>query len=195
MTRIVLVRHGQSTWNLEHRIQGQTMDVPLTRRGHRQASEAGRRVAELVPRHTLLLSSDQTRAMQTAQRVGREIASTPKPDARLREQYLGDMEGKLSSELHEMPVPEGADIAEIGWGGGESLLDVWRRCRDLLDELARNPPEALVMVSHGDTLRVMLSALSGGTHRDCDYSLSLTNGIVITRDVDLTSLVASLPRH
>ena len=49
MTRIVLVRHGQSTWNLEHRVQGQTMEVPLTRRGHRQAGEAGRKVAVLVP--------------------------------------------------------------------------------------------------------------------------------------------------
>ena len=193
MTRIVLVRHGQSTWNLEHRVQGQTMEVPLTRRGHRQAGEAGRKVAVLVPRHTALLSSDQKRALQTAQRVGCAIGSTPQADARLREQYLGDMEGKLSSELHEMPVPEDADVAEVGWGGGESLLDVWRRCRDLLDELAQNPPEAVVMVSHGDTLRVMLSALSGGTHRDCDYSLALTNGIVMYRDIDLHELVESLP--
>ena len=80
MTRIVLVRHGQSTWNLEHRVQGQTMEVPLTRRGHRQAGEAGRKVAVLVPRHTALLSSDQKRALQTAQRVGCAIGSTPQAD-------------------------------------------------------------------------------------------------------------------
>ena len=59
MTHIVLVRHGQSTWNLEHRLQGQTMHVPLTDLGRAQAEQAARRVVELVAPGTAVISSDQ----------------------------------------------------------------------------------------------------------------------------------------
>ena len=66
MTRLVLVRHGQSTWNLERRVQGQTMAVPLTDLGREQARHAADEVARLVAAGTVVLSSDQLRAWQTA---------------------------------------------------------------------------------------------------------------------------------
>ncbi|MDN6557356.1 MAG: histidine phosphatase family protein, partial [Acidipropionibacterium acidipropionici] len=52
------MRHGQSTWNLEHRLQGQRMDVPLSPLGRRQADTAVSRVAALVPASTPVYSSD-----------------------------------------------------------------------------------------------------------------------------------------
>lgn len=192
--RIVLVRHGQSTWNLEHRIQGQTMGVPLTAAGRRQAWRAALQVRRMVPRHTPVWSSDQRRAVQTAHPIGLLLGSRIRTDVRLREQALGDMEGKLSSELEPLPVPRGQHIAEIRWGGGESVLDVWLRCRDLLHDLAADPHrgDAAILVTHGDTLRVMVAALDGGTHRDLDFTMGVGNGAVMSREVDLPTLLRTL---
>ena len=71
--RLVLVRHGQSVWNLERRLQGQTMDVPLTDLGREQARTAARIVADLVPSGTPVWSSDQLRAVQTSEPIGNAV--------------------------------------------------------------------------------------------------------------------------
>ncbi|AXE39599.1 histidine phosphatase family protein [Acidipropionibacterium virtanenii] len=188
MTLLVLVRHGQSTWNLEHRLQGQRMDVPLTPLGRRQADQAARRVKALVPPATPVYSSDQDRALQTAAPIAAALTVQPRPDPRLREQDLGRMEGLLPEQLTPEPAPEGVDIADVRWGGGESLADVAARLRSFLSDLAaaedgRSPARA-VIVSHGDTLRVLLALLDGRTHRECNFDLVLGNGEVITRDAD-----------
>lgn len=220
MTRIVLVRHGQSTWNAEGRLQGQTMDIPLTAAGLDQAERAAHRVSTLVAAGTPVLSSDQRRALQTARAVAERLGSTVRPEPRLREQDLGRMEGHLPGELTPEPTPEGLDVADVRWGGGESLADVAARSLALLSDLARphdgvvpmsadpevasphrpepgssRPPAAVVLVGHGDSLRVMEALLAGRSHRECDFDLPLGNGEVIVRDVDLPALVAAHTRR
>lgn len=189
VTFFVLVRHGQSTWNLEHRLQGQRMDVPLSPLGRRQAEQAARRVKALVPRGTPLYSSDQDRALQTASPIADSLDVLPIPEPRLREQDLGRMEGLLPDQLTPELAPDGVDIADVRWGGGESLADVAARTRSFLADLTLGqdgrPPEQAVIVGHGDALRVLIALLEGRTHRECDFSLVLGNGDVITRDVDL----------
>ncbi len=186
MALIVLVRHGQSTWNLEHRLQGARMDVPLSPLGREQAREAARRVAGLVDPGTPVFSSDQDRALQTAAPIAAALGSTVRPDPRLREQDLGRMEGLTPDQLVPEPFPEGADIADVRWGGGESLADVARRLRSFLADLAADrdgrAPAQVVVVGHGDALRVLIALLDGRTHRECDFDLVLGNGDVVTRD-------------
>jgi broad specificity phosphatase PhoE len=188
VTFFVLVRHGQSTWNLEHRLQGQRMDVPLSPLGRRQADTAVSRVAALVPASTPVYSSDQDRALQTASPIADALDVLPIPDPRLREQDLGRMEGLLPEQLTPEPAPEGVDIADVRWGGGESLADVAARLRSFLADLAiadgGHSPARAVIVSHGDTLRVLLALLDGRSHRECDFDLVLGNGEIITRDAD-----------
>ena len=71
------------------------MHVPLTDLGRAQAEQAARRVVELVAPGTAVISSDQLRAVQTAEPIARALGVAVATDARLREQALGRMEGKL----------------------------------------------------------------------------------------------------
>ena len=182
MTRLVLVRHGQSTWNLERRVQGQTMAVPLTDLGREQARHAADEVARLVAAGTVVLSSDQLRAWQTAEIVAARIGSPVTAEPRLREQSMGRLEGLSESELVVEQTPVGVDIADVRWGGGESLADVAVRLRSLLASLSGY--DTVVLVGHELSLRVLLALLDGRTHRDCDFDLPLGNGAVVERRTD-----------
>lgn len=176
-----LVRHGQSTWNAEGRLQGQTMDVPLTELGLAQARDAAGTLAHTTL--TAILTSDQLRARQTAELLAKPHGLVPEATPLLREQALGELEGRLTRELTPEPVPVGLDIAEVAWGGGESLADVYRRLQCLLAELGArfDPHEQVMLVSHGDTLRVLVALLEGRTHREVDWT-PITNCAVITRE-------------
>ncbi|RMB61866.1 nicotinate-nucleotide--dimethylbenzimidazole phosphoribosyltransferase [Tessaracoccus antarcticus] len=157
-------------WNVEGRLQGQTMDVPLTETGFIEAAHAA---AELVDRPlTALWSSDQLRALQTAGVVVARHDLTVRATPLLREQSLGDLEGRLASEMTEQPVPDGMDISEVRWGGGESIADVHERMRALVAALREEfgDDDEVALVSHGDALRVLLAVLEGKGHRDVDWS-------------------------
>lgn len=184
--RVFLVRHGESTWNLEHRLQGQTRHVPLTPRGQAQAKDAARAVlAEGVAAN--VLSSDLTRATQTAEILAAELGVAVRTDERLREQSYGVLEGRLTADLRAEPVPEGAHITDIAWGGGESIADVYARVRQLLVEL-RTVGQDTILVTHGDTIRVancVIDQLSQGEPADMPHRLvswtAVGNGSVTAR--------------
>ncbi|TFJ95022.1 N(G),N(G)-dimethylarginine dimethylaminohydrolase 2 [Platysternon megacephalum] len=110
--------------------------------------------------------SDQLRAATTAQIIAAAFGVEAHVDVRLREQSLGELEGTLSSQLRAEPTPPGHHISEIAWGGGESLQQVHKRCMAFLADVDAEPT---IIVSHGDTLRVMLAVLAGRSHRDVDW--------------------------
>lgn len=176
---IHLVRHGESTWNLEGRLQGQTHGVPLTERGRRQAREAAGVLAERVDGRVGIWSSDQVRALETARVIGERLGCPVTETPALREQGLGDLEGRLTSELTAEPTPAGCHVSEVRWGGGESIRDVHVRVGAFLGELPREPLDHVVLVTHGDTLRVALAWLEGRSHRDVSWRV-VGNGEVVT---------------
>ena len=155
-----LVRHGQSTWNLEHRVQGQQNAPELTDLGRQQASLAA---AELSPLGAVrLLTSDLTRAVQTAEIIGRAVGLTPVVTPLLREQALGTLEGLTTRQA--TAALAGVDLTDPDgrYGGGESRSDVVARFRALLAsptvaELGR--ADGIVMVTHGDTIRIAAAEL------------------------------------
>ena len=115
---LLLVRHGQSTWNAARRLQGQVMDVPLTAAGRQQAQQAAREVARQVPAGTPVLTSDLLRALQTAELVAQPLGVVPVLTPLLREQALGSLEGKGIDELTAEPTPPGRHVTEgLGWRG------------------------------------------------------------------------------
>ena len=175
-----LVRHGQSTWNLERRLQGQRMDVPLTDLGRSQADGAARRLAAATL--TGVVSSDQLRAVQTAEVIADAAGLPVRTTPLLREQGLGMLEGLSYDDLTEEPVPAGLHLSEVRWGGGESVADVHARLSGLVDHLrgAHSPDDELALVSHGDTLRILLAVLEGRGHRDVEW-VEFANGQVVTR--------------
>lgn len=169
--RLFLVRHGESTWNERGILQGQTMEVPLTERGRRQAVAAAERLAGLTRPAPRIITSDQHRAVETATIIAGRLGGGVERTPLLREQALGELEGRPTASLEAQPVPEGFDISEVAWGGGESLLQVHRRLTRLVERLrAATGERDLVLVSHGDTLRVLLAVLDGRDHRQVAWT-------------------------
>lgn len=186
-----LVRHGQSTWNREGRLQGQTIHPPLTDLGRRQAAAAAATIAGLVNGPAVLWSSDLVRAATTAAVIGTRLGLPVLHDESLREQSLGRLEGRLARSLRAEPTPPDVHVGDVRWGGGESTADVHRRLGQFLDRELPTPTgdagrgQHLVLVSHGDAIRVARAWLLGRGHRDLDWD-SLPNGSV-------TSVLLNLP--
>ena len=182
--RLHLLRHGQSVWNLERRLQGQTMHVPLTPQGIDEARAAAAQLRGVAL--SAVWSSDQVRAIQTAEIVAGEVGLPVRPVAGLREVALGAMEGMRYEDLRPEDPPVGLQTWEVRWGGGESLVDVAERLRVLLADLASTfgPRDEVLLVSHGDTLRLLVTLLDGGGPADIDWETwaQWPNGLAVSRD-------------
>lgn len=142
MTRLALVRHGQTDWNLERRIQGSS-DIPLNEAGRAQARSTSRLLAG---RHwDAMFASPLSRAWETAQIISEALGlAEPQPVAALAERSYGGAEGMTSEEILER-FPEGTAIP-----GRESRDDVVARALPALVGLAHEHPRAcLIVVSHG----------------------------------------------
>jgi glucosyl-3-phosphoglycerate phosphatase len=97
MRRLVLVRHGESVWNAEARIQGQRC-AGLTEAGHAQAKATGAFLAALYP-HAHLVTSDLQRTRETVAPLAAALACEPASDERLRERSFGAWEGLLRADV------------------------------------------------------------------------------------------------
>jgi probable phosphoglycerate mutase len=154
---LLLVRHGQSEWNAEGRMQGQTAHVPLTALGHEQAAAAAEQVAARRP--GALFSSDLARAVQTAEHCARATGLPLVPAPLLREQGYGVLEGRPSRELWDV-----VDWTDPHWSaeGGESLAELHGRVATFVKELQADPPaDVVVLVTHGDTIRALQAVAAG----------------------------------
>jgi broad specificity phosphatase PhoE len=162
--RIHIVRHGVTVWNRERRFQGHT-DVPLSDEGVHQAELTAARIASMPV--TSCFSSDLSRAFETARPIALrskiEIVATQD----LREGSKGVLEGKyrdpdtglLGDESHYHDENDLEDKPP----GGESMIDLGERTRKFFEKLARSerelPPGDILLVSHGGTMRALLSVL------------------------------------
>lgn len=161
--RIVLLRHGRTAWNAEHRIQGQ-LDVELDEVGVDQARSVAPLVAALQP--TLVWSSDLARARMTADEVAKEAGLVPSYDARLREFRLGEYQGQSHAELLARDEAAFERFRRGEWEGipgAESPAEVAARFAAVIHDLAAAlaPGETGVAVSHGAATRTGLVAFLG----------------------------------
>jgi probable phosphoglycerate mutase len=161
--RLLLLRHGQTSWNAARRVQGQ-LDAELDETGHRQAAEVAVVVAAKAP--AVLWSSDSVRARETAAYVAKETGLDPTYDARLREYYLADRQGLTHDEYAALAPEEfaafrGGDFDVVP--GGETAAEVSSRMVAALEELLASiaPGELAVAVSHGAAIRDAVPALLG----------------------------------
>ena len=187
-----LVRHGQSTWNLQHRVQGQRNEPALTDLGRRQAIAAARALAGVRP--ALLLTSDLTRSTQTADIIGRALRLQPIHTTLLREQALGELEGLSTQDASTRLT--GLDLADpaVRYAGGESRDDVAARIGELFDSpliIALAATEEIVLISHGDTIRIAIALLLGEDQADAPWR-PIDNGSVTTV-VPQASRIGSVP--
>jgi 2,3-bisphosphoglycerate-dependent phosphoglycerate mutase len=164
---LLLVRHGESTWNREHRIQGQ-LDPPLSDEGRRQAERVGQRLAGR--RLAAFYSSDLKRAFETSQAIQAVTGFNPEPMARLREIYLGDWEGLRTDELAErFPEAWASWSDEPDWDlvpGGEGAALFETRVAAALDEiLERHHQGDVLVVTHGGVIQIALHRVIGRASR------------------------------
>ena len=165
---IYLVRHGQTEFNRERRIQGH-VDSPLTELGVRQAKAVGRLLRGLIdePAGWRLISSPLGRAHATAELISAKLGGLPiELDDRLMEMSWGPHDGRLRSELED-ENPE--TFGKTGWafdaGSGESYEAVSTRVGAWLADLPPEPQRRIIAVSHGISGRV-LRGLYAGLDRD-----------------------------
>ena len=157
-TRLILLRHGETTWNVEGRYQGH-LDSPLTPRGESQARALARRLAgvQLAALH----SSDLGRASQTALVISRATGHEVRLDPRLRERHLGNFQGLLKSEIKQKFAGDYRLFKSAGpdhaMPGGESTRQSAERSLACLEELARRyAGQTIVVVAHGGTVSALL---------------------------------------
>jgi probable phosphoglycerate mutase len=183
---VYLVRHGQSQWNVRRLTQGQTAHPPLTELGRTQSAAAAELIRADLEGLGLaaerLVTSDLARAAETAALIGRRLHLTPEPDPRLREQHLGDLEGRTYEETW-------AAAETFDWSdptqpipGGESLMEVCDRMAAVLEEL--DPNSVAVLVSHGDAIRSAVASLQGMKPHEAPW-VDVANGAVARIDDDL----------
>jgi len=163
-TRIIAVRHGETAWNVDTRLQGH-LDIALNDRGLWQAG----RVADALAGEPVaaVYSSDLARAWQTAQAIAGRHGLAVQPEPRLRERAFGQFEGRTFPDI-ERELPEQAerwrrrDPEFAPPGGGESLLQFRARVTAAVAQLAsRHPDELLVLVAHGGVMDLLYRAATG----------------------------------
>jgi broad specificity phosphatase PhoE len=163
--RLYFVRHGETDWNFEQRIQGQ-LDIPLNGTGRRQAARNGAKLKELISDVGAVdfVSSPLVRTIETMEIVRTVLGlerSGYGTDARLKEVHFGDWQGRRWSEVQAFD-PEGyaarlADTFRWRPRGGESYAELMTRSVAWLESLSRD----CIVVSHGGVSRVLRGYLLG----------------------------------
>jgi len=197
MGKLILLRHGQSTWNLENKFTG-WIDVPLTEQGEQEARRAGEHLkgVRIDKAYTSVLS----RAIETL-RIALEAAGQPEVpteyDQAINERMYGDLQG--------------LDKAETAKKFGDEQVKLWRRSYDiappngesLKDTAARALPyfrahilpdvkagKTVLVSAHGNSLRAIVMELDNLT-REQVLELNIPNGIPIIYDIDSAGRVLS----
>ena len=161
-TRILAIRHGETAWNVDTRLQGH-LDIPLNDVGLRQAQHLAQALAQRDPIDAIY-ASDLSRAHITAQTIAQAVSLSVNTHVGLRERHFGAFQGRTFAEV-EVELPEHAwhwRKRTPDWvppEGGESLHTLHERIVNTVNEVAaRHPGQQIVMVAHGGVLDILYRA-------------------------------------
>jgi len=159
--RLILIRHGETDWNREGRLQG-GQDIPLNELGRRQATEAAERLRSLVPGFAGLdfICSPMQRARETMDILRAKLELAPgayRTDDRLKELTFGSWEGFTWRDIRKAEREQAQLRERDKWSfvppGGESYAMLAQRIRPVLEGLTRET----AIVSHGGVARAVLA--------------------------------------
>ena len=195
MAKLVLIRHGESIWNLENRFTG-WVDVDLTEKGKEEAKSAGAKIKSI--KFDKAYTSVLKRAIDTLSLALESAGQTELPvvkDQAINERHYGDLQGKNKAETAKIY--------------GEAQVHVWRRSYDvpppngesLKDTAARTLPyfknvilpdvlagKNIVVSAHGNSLRAIVMELDHLTKEEV-LDLNIANGVPIVYDIDSTGKI------
>lgn len=173
-TKVCIIRHGETDWNKEKRIQGQ-IDIPLNDTGRAQALAMAYNSAHF--RFSAIYSSDLSRAVETAQGLSEREDLPTIQRHQLRERHYGIFQGISKDEAPAQfpdiyPLYAARDI-HYDFETGESLIDFSKRVLDIFDWLARHHEnQQIAVVSHAGVLDIMYRHATGRPlHTERDFHI------------------------
>ncbi len=180
---LYLIRHGQSTYNVQGRIQGQS-DCALSEQGRRQGQAVARRLAALPIR--AIYASPLRRASQTAEFLARALDLEIQFDPRLKEVDVGHFQDQIRTDVmrrfpEAIPRWRSGEL-DFAFPGGESRRELIRRGREALLSISRADHDHAAIVSHGGLLLAGMKALLGIASED--PPLGMENASVTRLAVD-----------
>lgn len=190
MSLLILLRHGQSTWNLENRFTG-WVDVPLSENGRNEALHAGRLLAGY--QIDQVFTSVLERATQTAEialSAAQKVNLPTHRDAALNERHYGDLQGLDKDETRRAYGVEQVHIwrrsFDVAPPNGESLKDTCNRVvpyfeTQILPQVLKG--QNVLVVAHGNSLRGLIKALEGLSDTEI-VSLEIPTGVPIVYELD-----------
>ena len=197
MSKLVLIRHGESQWNLENRFTG-WVDVPLSPKGIEEAKPAGKKLADFT--FDRAFSSVLARANETLRIVLEVIGQTSIPiekDKALNERMYGELQGLNKAETAKKYGDEQVKIWRRSYDvrppGGESLKDTAERVLPYYD--SRIKPcvlkgETILIAAHGNSLRALVMQLEQLT-REQVLELNIPTGAPLLYELDTHGKVLS----
>jgi probable phosphoglycerate mutase len=177
-TRFCLVRHGETNWNVERRLQGHT-DVDLNQRGMAQAAQMAKAIKAINLQFDVLYTSDLQRAAKTANAIEKLFNTKAIVDSSLRERHLGALQGVTTEEAPEFDVELwkshiSRDIHQE-LRGGESIAQLALRVQKALEKIRlQHLGQTILVVSHGGTLDMMYR-LASNQALDAERAISVPN--------------------
>ena len=212
MTKLLLIRHGQSTANLEGRFVGHT-DSPLSDLGRRQAAATADYIAQTYTADAVY-ASDLSRAFETGKAAANRMGLPIIADPRLREIFAGDWEQMKFDDLSESGNPDYAlwlsDIGHSHCTGGESVAQLQARIVAALEDLCRsNPDRTLIIGTHATPVRVFMTHvlgkalgemkdvpwLSNASVTEVDYTDGRFTLVSASHDAHLGEMRTALPKN
>jgi 2,3-bisphosphoglycerate-dependent phosphoglycerate mutase len=197
MGKLVLVRHGQSQWNLENRFTG-WIDVPITAQGEKEAHNAADQLKGI--KFDIAFTSELKRAQQTLDIILNDLGQTGLPverDHAINERHYGDLQGLNKTETRtrfgDAQVHIWRRSYDVRPPGGESLKDTAERALPYFAENIR--PKAaegknILVSAHGNSLRAIVMELDGLSKEEV-LLLNIATGVPIIYEIDTDGSVAS----
>lgn len=186
--KLYLVRHGETDWNLENKIQGQT-DIPLNDNGRKQARELADKVSRELGGIRKIYSSRQKRAQETAQIIGSKLSVFPIVYQGLEEICLGEWEGYTWKQVKEVFAEE----YQIWHQNrryqvppkGESYQQLLDRLLPALDDIIRKEGQDILVVTHSAVIMTLMSYVYDTPFEDMARNYKTGNAAIVELDTDL----------